>query len=226
MPRTARVVAANLPHHVTQRGNHGLDVFYSDRDRQQYLIWLAEYAELHGLRVWSNCLMSNHIHLVAVPGGTDTLAQVLRSLHMRHTQSINAQHGWTGHLWQARYFSCPLDDDHLRTAIRYVELNPVRAGLVTDPLDFEWSSARPHCRLRPDPALATDLPLLNAVKDWHTWLQEPLGEDALALLRDRTQRGLPCGGDEFIKAVSESTGRVLVDRGRGRPRKEHQTSFV
>ena len=113
MPRVARVVVSGVPHHVTQRGNRGQDVFFSEEDRERYLAWLGEYAAQHRLKIWAYCLMSNHVHYVVVPKKASALGDVMQSLHTRHSQAINAEQGWQGHLWQGRFFSCPLDEAHL-----------------------------------------------------------------------------------------------------------------
>jgi len=226
MSRIGRVVVPGVPHHITQRGNRGDDVFFSDGDRQQYLIWLREYAELHGLRVWAYCLMTNHVHLVAVPEREDSLARVLRPVQMRHAQRVNSDQERKGHVWHSRYSSCVLDDAHLYEAVRYVERNPVRAGMVDRAADYDWSSAPTHCGVRTDPVLSDDLPLLDTVENWADWLVEPADDAALARLRKRTNNGLPCGSDAFVKRVEEHVGLSLVDRPRGRPRKQRVEEAV
>ena len=145
MPRLPRTVFAGLPHHVTQRGNRRESIFFVDDDRLAYLSWLKEYADKHQVEVLAYCLMSNHIHLIAVPTADDGLQRVLKPLHMRYAQRVNRQQGWSGHLWQGRFFSSPLDDAYLWTAMRYVECNPVRAGRVQRAEDYRWSSAAAHC---------------------------------------------------------------------------------
>ena len=116
MPRLARTVCARVPHHVTQRGNRRETVFFTDDDRQAYLGWLQDYAEKHEVEVLAYCLMSNHIHLVAVPKTEDGLQGTLKPLHMRYAQRINRTRGWKGHLWQGRFFSSALDEDYLWAA--------------------------------------------------------------------------------------------------------------
>ena len=120
MSRTARAIIPTVPHHVTQTGNRGGDVFFPPEDRQQYLVWLSRYCKAHGLKVWAYCLMTNHIHLIAVPAASDALGRVLRPLQMRHAQRVNAAQGWRGHLWGDRYYACALDETHLWEAARYV----------------------------------------------------------------------------------------------------------
>lgn len=219
MPRTARVVVPGVPHHVTQRGNRGQDVFFAADHRERYLGWLAHYSQRYGLKVWAYCLMTNHVHFVVVPRAEDSMATTLRSLQMRHSQRVNAERGWRGHLWQSRYFSCALDYAHLREAVRYVERNPVRTAIVADAEAYPWSSAAAHCGLRRDPLLSPDLHLTEEIEDWASWLRQR--EDTLAIetLRRRTLRGLPCGGDDFVAGIEAMTGRLFVDRARGRPRK-------
>ncbi len=116
---------------------------------------------------------------------------------------VNQNQGWTGHLWQGRYFSCVLDRKHLQEAVRYVERNPVRAGLVASPTDWPWSSAPPHCALRDDPLLSYDLPLLAEVPDWRAWLETRESEHQAEELRRCTERGKPCGDSEFVDRILE-----------------------
>ena len=130
MPRLARCVFANVPHHITQRGNRKEEVFFTQDDRNTYLSLLNNYCDKHSVDIIAYCLMTNHIHLVAVPTTEDGLEKVLRPLHMRYTQMINRKMGWNGHLWQGRYFSSPLDEEYFWACIRYIENNPVRAKIV------------------------------------------------------------------------------------------------
>ncbi len=129
MPRIARVVVPGIPHHVTQHGNRQNDVFFSDADRQRYLQLVLQYSIRHGLQILSYCLMTNHVHLICIPSLARTLALVFKPVHTRYVQYINWQQGISGRLWQGRFFLCPLDEYHLWAAIRYVERNPVRAGI-------------------------------------------------------------------------------------------------
>jgi putative transposase len=223
--RPARAIVPTVPHHITQTGNRKADVFFSDDDRQQYLTWMAKYAKAHDVKVWAYCLMTNHIHLVAVPGSSDSFGLFLRPLQMRYAQHVNAAHQWCGHLWGDRYYACALDERHLWEAVRYVERNPVRAGLVQTAEVYAWSSAAAHCGLRSDPVLSDDLPLLESVDDWSTWLQDPEEESTVELLRVRTRKGLPCGAEGFVQRIAALTGQQLADRPRGRPRKRGRRHF-
>lgn len=223
MPRLARAVFAGYPHHITQRGNRREQVFFDDGDRQVYLAWLKEYADLHQVEVLAYCLMTNHVHLIAVPATDDGLQQTFKPLHMRYAQRLNRQRQWSGHVWQGRFFSSPLDDAYLWTALRYVECNPVRAGMAERAQDYRWSSAATHCGLRPDALIKPESPWqqqLAAVADWSGWLAQADDEDVgtLNTIRLHANKGLPCGDKVFIAKLGDMAGRSLAPRPQGRPK--------
>ena len=166
--------------------------------------------------------MTNHVHLVAVPRAEEALGLALRAAHARYSQWVNAREGWTGHPSQGRFSSCPLDEAHLWAAMRYVEQNPVRAGIVGVAEEYEWSSAAAHSGLRTDPLVNGRLP--DGVKPavWQAHLAKPVTEADAERLRSRTQSGLPCGDEGFLSRVSKVVGRALVVRGRGQPRKPEE----
>jgi putative transposase len=151
--------------------------------------------------------MTNHIHLIAVPDTPPALSGALGPLQAQHTQQVNADHDWQGHLWHGRYYSCVLDETHLAAAVRYVERNPVRAGLVAAAAEYPWSSAPVHCGLRDDPALRDDLPLLGVVPDWRRWLEGEDHPEVLARLRNCTAHDRPCGDPAFIERLGQRFGR-------------------
>jgi len=144
MARIARVVVPGFPYHVTHRGNRRAAVFFSDDDREYYLALLAHHAASEGLDIWAWCLMTNHVHLIVVPQREESMARAIGKAHMRYARRVNRAHGWTGHLWANRYHSTALDWDHQWHAVRYVELNPVRARMVLRAQEYEWSSCRDH----------------------------------------------------------------------------------
>ena len=222
MPRTARYVVPDVPHHVTQRGNRKSQIFYSDADFRTYLAWLSQDARRCRLDVLAYCLMSNHVHFVVVPGLRSSIAQVLQHVHMLYAQRLNRLRCLSGHAWQGRFFSAPLDETHLWRAIRYVERNPVRAGLVTRAEDYPWSSARAHCEATRDPVLTDNegwSRRRNAIGNWSVWLAEAERAPELDAIRARTRRGAPCGSEQFVKQLESVAGRPLQWRRRGRPRK-------
>ena len=149
MPRVARTVITDVPHHIVQRGNNRQDIFFVDEDRQAYLDVLKEQSDKYGLEVTGYCLMSNHIHLVATPKNEDSLAKAVGRAAFIYTQYINRFHKRSGHLWQGRFYSCSLDESHFWQALRYIECNPVRAKICHNPWKYQWSSAAAHNRKRP-----------------------------------------------------------------------------
>ncbi len=149
MARLPRVVIPDIPHHVTQRGNARQVMLATNADRSTYLDLLHQYSQLYDLSLLGYCLMSNHVHLIVVPRRAESLPHALRQTHGRYAAYWNARHSPTGHVWQGRFYSCPLDEAHLWAALRYVELNPVRAGMVETAEQWQWSSAAAHCGLTP-----------------------------------------------------------------------------
>jgi putative transposase len=225
MPRAPRIVFPGLPHHVVQRGNRRCQVFFNDADRVTYLDWLGAYSQLHQVQILAYCLMPNHVHLVVVPEGAEGLEQVLRPLHMRYAQRINRNREWSGHLWQGRFFSAVLDESYLWAAIRYVERNPVRAGIVARAEHYRWSSAAAHCGLRADVLLTTAetwQPTLAPVDSWEKWLATDEDARQLDVLRESVNKGLPCGSEAFVTGLERASGLNLRVRPQGRPSKpEH-----
>jgi len=217
MPRIARVIVPNIPHHVTQRGNMKVDVFLSEQDRLTYLRMLTKYAAAHGVRIWAYCLMTNHVHFVAVPVGADSLGRCFRDTHQAYASWFNKRLGQVGHLWQGRFHSCVLDDAHMWSAVRYVERNPVRAGLVGRAEDWRWSSAAAHCGRRTDPILSP-IRMPWPVTNWSAYLGQEDDEET-KLLRAQTFTGRPCGSIEFIERLEGLLGRQLRPKKRGRKRK-------
>ncbi|HUR39611.1 MAG TPA: transposase [Verrucomicrobiae bacterium] len=222
MPRIARPVFPGLPHHVTQRGNRRETVFFCDADHRTYLDWLHEYAVAHRTLVLAYCLMPNHMHAVVVPESADSLERMFRCLDTRYAMRVNRRTGWSGHVWQGRFFSAPLDDAYMRTAVRYVELNPVRAKMVKCAADYRWSSAAAHCRNEPDRLLADPSPWLEGVvpgAQWHSWLEAGEQPEQITILRRNVERAMPCGSETFVARLERIAGRSLRPAARGRPRK-------
>ena len=153
VPRHRRAIFPGIPHHVTQRGNHRERVFLSKGDPEAYLSLLHAYSRRFGIAIFAYCLMPNHVHLVVKPTSSDGMPRALRAVHCQYAQRIHRMRAITGHLWQGRYYSSALDPPHFLNAIRYVELNPVRARLIARPEDYPWSSAAARCGQRFDPLL-------------------------------------------------------------------------
>ncbi len=219
MARIARVVVPGVPHHVVQRGNRRLPTFLGDEDYAAYLELLGDQARRVGVAVWAYCLMPNHVHLIVVPATEDGLRAALSETHRRYTRRINQREGWQGHLWQERFASFPMDDAHLWAAARYVERNPVRAGLVKEPADWPWSSAKAHLA-GADDGVVTVAPLLDMVDDWARYLAAG-GEEAVEeRLRVHGRTGRPLGDQTFVDKLEALTGRRLAKGKPGRRAKQ------
>lgn len=214
MARLARVVVANVPHHVTQRGNARRFLLDCDTDRKVYLELLREDTQCCRVAVLGYCLMSNHVHLVLVPGKAEALARALKRTHGRYAAYWNTLYQSSGHVWQGRYYSCPLDHDHLWRALRYTELNPVRAGLVAEARSWKWSSAAFHCGELPADGLIQLDPWRRRWSDnsWSQYLKAGENESDQTALRRCTFSGRPLGSSEFVEQLEQTTGRRLALR--------------
>jgi putative transposase len=220
MPRVARIVVPGCAHHITQRGNNQQDVFFVDSDRRAYLGFLKRGAARHGLAVHGYCLMTNHIHIVATPKEEDSLAKAIGRTHFAYLQYVNQLHNRSGHLWQSRFFSCALDEDHYRTALRYVEQNPVRARICRMPWRYPWSSAAAHLG-QGDPSGLLDLKAWRRAMDaenWQATLSDREDPDLVRQLRVRTQTGRPLASDSFLSKLETKLGRRLRPLPPGRPK--------
>ncbi len=144
MARESRVVAVDVPHHITHRGNNRQDVFLSDEDRRRYQSFLLEQLEPCGIDLLGWCWMTNHVHLIAVLRRPDVLSRLIMRVHSRYAQQFNRRYKRSGHLWHSRFFSCALGPAHLQAALLYVDRNPVRAGMTGEATAWPWSSAEAH----------------------------------------------------------------------------------
>ena len=199
-----------------------MKTFLSDEDYAAYLDLVADGCRAAGTEVWAYCLMPDHVHLVLVPSHADGLRAGLGEAHRRYTRRINLRDGWRGYLWQGRFHSFVVDEPHLLAAARYVELNPVRAGLVAAPADWPWSSARAHLAGRDD-RLVTVGPMLERAADWPGLLAGGLAEAELERLRRHGRTGRPCGAGDWIEQLERQTGRTLKPRKPG-PKPRTQTA--
>jgi putative transposase len=219
MARIARVIAPGFPHHVTQRGNRRQDTFFCEDDYQAYLDLMAEWCRKYRVDIWAWCLMSNHVHLIAVPQSEEGLGRAIGEAHRRYTRRINFREGWRGHLWQERFASFPMDETYLLAAARYVEMNPVHAGLAKSPEEYRWSSARAHLEGKDD-SLVKVGPLLEMVGDWRAFLDTPEEVDA-DRLRRHERTGRPLGRESFVERLETELGRALRPQKPG-PKKQEK----
>ena len=228
MPRQARLVLPNCPHHIIQRGHNRQVVFACDADYLLYLDTLQEWKTELGCKVYAYCLMTNHVHLVIDPGDAPgNLGLLMKRVAGRQTRYVNMMEKRSGSLWEGRFKSSPIHaNEYLLASCRYVELNPLRAGMVDDPTNYRWSSCPAKAGLTKQPWLDLDqfyLSLGDSVvqraKNYATWLWETVPEAELKLIREATQRGQMVADVTTAKELSEKFGRRLELRGPGRPRK-------
>lgn len=218
MPRAARIVVPGLAHHVTQRGNNRQEVFRTESDCRRYLGLLGEAMQRHGVSLVAWCLMPNHVHLVVVPPDGSALARSMEAVHGRYAQEMLRRTSRSGHLWQGRYFSCPLDEIHLVAAVRYVERNPVRAGFVACAWLYPWSSAAAHVCGDRRGLVDRFAPLDDQIRDWRAFLAGDANDDLDSAIRRATASGRPAGREEFVGALEKDYGSVVRLRPAGRPR--------
>jgi len=215
MARIARFVLPGAAHHVTQRGNRRERVFFGDDDYGLYRRLLAEQGRKHGVSCWAYCLMPNHVHLILVPETEAALGRAIGETHRRYSATINARLRVTGHLFQARYGSVAMDEEHLMAAARYVALNPVRARLVKRAHEWRWSSVAAHLEGRDD-GLVTVAPLIQRCAGRFADLlaSEPSPE-AVSALRGAETIGRPLGSPVFLETIATRLGRDPRPKKRG-----------
>ena len=215
MARISRLVIPGLPHHVTQRGNRRAQTFFEDGDYALYKDLLSEAARNAGAEIWAYCLMPDHVHIIIVPEDEDGLRRTFADAHRRYTGYINARMRVTGHLWQGRFGSVVMDDEHLGHAVRYVSRNPVRAKLVRRARDWRWSSVRAHlsgC----DDELVTVAPVLKRYGDIADFLRQgDVDEQEFKRLRLGETTGRPLGSAMWISKLEKQSGRTLKPQKRG-----------
>ncbi|HVP49171.1 MAG TPA: transposase [Bryobacteraceae bacterium] len=221
MPRRARVIVPGTAHHVTQCGNNRQQVFYSVEDRRLSLRLLTQHARRYGTHVAGYCLMTNHVHQVVVPQHENSPARTFGRTHAEYAQAVNQSEKRSGHLWQNRFFSCPLDAVHLENALRYVELNPVRAGLALMPWHWPWSSAVAHSLEDARDAVLDGSRHMDKwdYTGWREVLLTGMSQAECDAVRRATHTGEPLGSHEFFTQLERQAGRRLRVLARGRPAK-------
>jgi putative transposase len=221
MARIARAVAPGYPHHITQRGNRRQQTFFSDEDYKVYISLMSEWCNKFNVEIWAYCLMPNHVHIIGVPESEDGLRSAIGEAHRRYTRHVNFREGWRGHLWQGRFASFPMDESYLLAAAKYIELNPVRAGLVKEPWSYPWSSAHAHIT-DVDDRLVKVNPLLEIVKDWRGFLLSSIPEKEMNELRKHELTGRPLGSERFIEKLERTMGRILHRQKPGRKKRDER----
>jgi len=226
MARLARIVVPDVAHHVTQRGNRRQTVFFGEEDYAAYRDLVSASCRARGVACLAWCLMPNHVHLILRPADADGLRGALAEAHRLYSRRVNFAHGWTGYLWQGRFASYPMDDAHLLTAVRYVELNPVRAKLARRAEDWPWSSARAHVSGRAD-GLTDPRGLAGVHRNWRAMLRHgleagDLDEEQAAAIERSTRTGRPLGDEAFVAELEAATGRSLKPGKPGRRKRDEK----
>ena len=223
MPRIARVIAPGYPHHVTQRGNNRATVFFDDEDRQTYLDILNRYSRKHDLQIWAYCLMDNHLHLLAVPETEGSLSRGVGLTNQVYTQYLNRKLGQSGRIWQNRFFSCVVENEtYLWTVARYIERNPLKAGLAQNPEGYRWSSARAHLVGADDEILGPASWLDPAERSAYASFLGVENGKADDAIRSATSTGRPLGSDAFVESLESRLQQALRPKKVGRPKKNSE----
>jgi putative transposase len=213
----ARIIIPNYPHHVVQRGVRSMQVFSSNGDRVKYLKLFSEQCRIFDVEVLSWCLMTNHVHFVVIPRQSGTMARAIGEAHRRYTRYVNFREKVRGYLFQGRFYSCVLDERHTIAAIRYIERNPVRAGMKKNAWDYKWSSAAFRVDHAQHDLLVKDRHVFDNSIDWKALLMNDPGETDV--LRKKIKTGRVCGNGDFIDKVEKLAGRRLRPLSRWETRK-------
>ena len=218
MPRIARGLVNGFVYHVLNRGNGGQEVFHKDQDYEAFIELMKEVKARYDIKIFTYCLMPNHFHMVIVPIQAEELSKGMQWLMTSHVRRYHRHYESSGHIWHGRFKSFIIqEDNHLLTVLRYVEGNPVRAGLVNSAKDWLWSSHREAIGERP-PLLVDEIPI-ELPQDWNRYVDEPLTEKELAGLHQSVNRQSPYGTSVWQIQVSKELGLESTLRPRGRPKK-------
>lgn len=218
MARRPRLVVPGTTFHVTQRGANKVAIFVDDDDRDRFLRLLHRACLDTGVALHAYALMDNHVHLLLTPGSSDGLAKAMRRQGTSYVQSFNLRHARSGPLWQGRFHSSMVDSQpYLLEVVRYIELNPVRAGMVADAAYYPWSSARGNMGLWADPLLTPHPAMLDAGAHAR-FLADSADGPMLDAIREKIRRQQPLGNLRYQQWIEEAIGRPTVPK-RGRPRR-------
>ena len=203
MARIKRIVIPDTPHHITQRGVRSMNIFFRHDDYEYYKKLLFEQCKIHELKVVSYCLMTNHVHLIVIPKTKESLSRAIGETHRLYTRKINFEQKVKGHLFQERFYSTPLDEEHFLYALRYVEQNPVKAYMVKYPWDYKYSSAKYRAKLIQEDMLLSNNELIDSIKDYKNFLIE---DTKVEILKEKTRTGRPCGDEDFYDKIESLIG--------------------
>jgi putative transposase len=219
MPRISRGLADDSIYHVINRGNGGQVVFQKDKDYEVFVNLMKEAKIRYAIKIFAYCLMPNHFHIVVMPHQSEDLSKWMQWLLTSHVRRFHKHYGTSGHIWQGRYKSFLIQkDSHLLTVLKYVEGNPLRAGLVNSANNWLWSSHGESIH-KGDHSLIDEVPV-ELPKEWSKFVNESISEKELEKLRQSVSRQSPYGDSLWQVHVSKTFGLESTIRPRGRPRKE------
>lgn len=216
MARIKRIVLPHIPHHITQRGVRSMNIFFKPSDYEYYKEILHEQCEIYDLKIVSYALMTNHIHLIAIPSTEESLSRAIGETHRLYTRKINFEQKVKGHLFQERFYSTPLDEYHFLNALKYVEQNPVKANIVRYPWDYIYSSARYRVNMIKEDKLLSSCDMIDDIKEYREFLQEFVEDQ---WIKEKTRTGKPCGDEAFYDKILLTTGIDYKSKKPGRKQK-------
>lgn len=225
MPRPPRLELPGVPLHVRQRGNNRAACFFGDIDRRFYLKCLAEAAAKTGCAIHAYVLMTNHVHLILTPPRVGAVGEMLQHMGRRYVRVLNTVHGRTGTLWEGRFKSSLIDtDNYLLTCYRYIDLNPVEAGMAPHPAAYRWSSYAHHAGTKTDAFITEHETILGLGRDraerqaaYRALSDKPMDQLALAKIREAIKTSSALGSDAFLASIAAKVGRPVQPPKRGRP---------
>lgn len=227
MPRKPRFYLPGVPAHIVQRGNSRQATFFGDEDYAAYLDWLYDGAKRHGCALHAYVLMTNHVHLLLTPGESEAISQMMQHVGRHYVTYVNHTYAKSGTLWEGRHKGCLIDSDqYLLACMRYIELNPVRAGMVEHPQDYRWSSYRANATgaaqtlLTPHALyLALGATLHERAMAYRDLFRNTLDADEVHSIRATVQTGTPLGNERFKEQIEQTLQRKVGHARRGRPEK-------
>jgi putative transposase len=219
MARQARIVLPNTLHHITQRGNRGDNVFLQKEDYRTYLDILKEQCNRFNVSIYSYCLLPNQIHLILAPKEAELMARAVGETHRRYTNHINARENWNGHLFQNRFFSYAMDEQHGLRAARFIENLPVTLKIAPKPENYLWSSAKSRIKIASNNFLK-NFQSFHSVQNRESYLARPMDPKEMNQIQLHLQTGRPRGSDLFLDNIEREIGRPVRPQKRGRKPKK------
>ena len=228
MARLVRVSPVGVPQHIIQRGNNHQVCFASEADMKAYLAWLKEFSKKYFVDIHAWVLMTNHVHLLCTPQKDKAISCMMQSIGRMYVRYYNLTYQRSGTLWEGRFKSCLIESEqYLFELYRYIELNPVRAGMVTDPADYSWSSyacnalgikidlQTPHSLY-----LALGRTKHEILENYRSLFKAQIGTELLKEIRESINKGLALGNEPFTRQIELLSNSRVTPRKAGRPKKE------